>query len=141
MNQIEKVVEKPKSGGRDRVNTEAWLQQGAKVLNSESHLCPGWAAVNPGSAACTSGPVAKALSVPPSPDHPHFWAGTLLQGGLVPSHVVMGCWGHAVVCGSALRPELPLSGQRHCLSEPLIRRVNQSSRPQLCSHLGFAGPG
>lgn len=86
LNQIEKVVEKPKSGGRDRVNTEAWLQQGAKVLNSESHLCPGWAAVNPGSAACTSGLVAKALSVPPSPDHPHFWAGTLLQGGLVPSH-------------------------------------------------------
>lgn len=77
LNQIEKVVEKPKSGGRDRVNTEAWLQQGAKVLNSESHLCPRWAAVNPGSAVCTSGP---------SPDHPHFWAGTLLQGGLVPSH-------------------------------------------------------
>lgn len=80
MNQFEKVVEKPKSGGQDQVNTQAWLHQGAEVLNSESHLSPRWAAVSWGSTASTSGPGARVRSVPPSPDHPQVWAQHLAEG-------------------------------------------------------------
>lgn len=80
MNQFEKVVEKPNTGGQDQVNTQAWLHQGAEVLNPESHPSPGWAAVSSRSTASTSGPGARAWSVPPSPDHPQVWAQHLAPG-------------------------------------------------------------
>ena len=38
MDQIEKVVQKPESEGQAQVNAQAWLHQGATVLNTDGRL-------------------------------------------------------------------------------------------------------
>lgn len=77
MNQIEKRVRKPESEGQAQVSAQAWLHQGAKVLDADGHLSRGQRRVK--SKLSSSGAELAAAS---RPDHLTSGHHTLLQGGL-----------------------------------------------------------
>lgn len=75
LNQIEKVVEKPKSGGQGQVATQAWLHQAQKSWTPKAPPASG------------EGPQGRQQHVRPrrlpAPTTPTSGHGTWLPGGLV----------------------------------------------------------